>query len=254
MLLKSSSNQSNRKTQNPDWIIATAIFPLDGNASFSRQVEIKLWCCYQHHVVRKNMGNGFGSSQEPEAQHGWKSWCIIDTHNLPGTAVLVRRHDQDSSNSSSPANRSFGPDELPGHGWRQPREQLCSTTPSEKQTFQEDYRPTEALADPWWKWHLGTCSVNTLFFHPTATLRGWTHPHQPLYHHTLTETVSVTVFMCIHPQMQRGVFCTCLYNIKSRSKIEFSAKNKIFIFGLYSYHDSPTLDTTLSFPWRAACL
>lgn len=49
------------------------------------------------------MGNGFGSSQEPEAQHGWESWCIIDTHNLPGTAVLVRKHDQDSSNSSSPA-------------------------------------------------------------------------------------------------------------------------------------------------------
>lgn len=172
MLLTSSSNQSksNRKTENSEWIIATVIFLLDENASFSRQVEIKLWCCYQHHVVRKNMGNGLGSSQEPEAQHGWESWRITDTHNLPGTAVLVRRHDQDSSNSSSPANRSFGPDELPGHGWRQPREQLCSTSPSERQTIQEDWRPTEALPDPWWQWDLGTDSVNTLFLHLRATL------------------------------------------------------------------------------------
>lgn len=143
-----------KKTKNPEWIIATVIFLLDENASFSRQVEIKLWCCYQHHVVSKSMGSGFGSSQEPEAQHGWESWSITDTHNLPGTAVPVRRPDQDSSNSSSPANRSFGPHKLPGHGWRQPREQLCSTILSEKQTLQQDEthggsaRPLMA-AGPW---------------------------------------------------------------------------------------------------------
>lgn len=123
-------------------------FLLDENASFRREFEVKLWCCYQHHVVGKSMGNCFGSSQDPEAEHGQESWCITDTHTRPGTAVLVGRHDQDSSNSSSPANRSFGPDELPGHGCRQPGQQLCSTILSETQIFQQDWKAAEALPDP----------------------------------------------------------------------------------------------------------
>ena len=69
------------------------------------------------------------------------------THSLPGTAVRVGTHDQDQQQQLA-ANRSFGPDDFPGHQWRQPRDQLCFTIRSKRQTFRQDWRPMEALPDP----------------------------------------------------------------------------------------------------------
>lgn len=132
------------------------------------------------------MGNGFGSSQEPEAQHGWESWCITDTHNLPETAVPVRRHDQTSSNGSSPANRSFGPDEFPGNGGKQPREFV----PSPRVKGKPFKRRVEALPDPWWLWNLGTC--------PST----WAQGTLGLDHHTWRETL--LRFLCIYTWRCRG--------------------------------------------------
>lgn len=93
-------------------------------------------------VVIRNMGNSFGSSQQLEE---WKSWCVTDRYSLPGTAVLVKRRDQDSSNSSSLENRSFGPDELPGHG-------EGNLENSFDPVSQMQGKPSWKTGDPWSLW------------------------------------------------------------------------------------------------------
>lgn len=161
------------------------------------------------------MGSGFGSGQKPVAQYRWMGERVYHRHTPPPRDCDACKDARSRLQQQQlPANRSFGPGELPGHGWRQPREQLYCT--SSKQTFHGgSARPLMALGPE-----------HTLLF--PALLQG---------------THSPPVF--VSPHLNKKCICYCFFHIHIQRQ-----RDRYFVPVSITYSHDPKLNPL----WRTKYL